>query len=421
MVGLELVDNTSDLLKPISSATLTALNLKANSTDLNLVNNTSDLLKPISNDTQTALNLKANIESPVLTGIPLAPTATFGTNTDQIATTAFVMNNLNPTWGIDEGTEVSTTSTTDEVIPNMSFTPGAGTYIVFFNGQYESSSIGTTEQGVEGLTAAYNEISTKTTTINHDLVFVNNEVLIPGVYSVAGAGSIPGNLVLDAGGDPNALFIFKINGALTSGAGANILLTNSAKASNVFWITTPGNAIALGATTTMKGTLIANGAAISMGADGVLEGRLLSTLGAVSFGPGTAYLPSGISPINLGGVANFLLFTSAGGVANTGASILTGNIGTNSGAITGFETATVTGFFFKPGINGDALATFSVYQNGAKINNSSRARLSNINTADTALQAIATVADGQAIDIRWNTSVGILKLRNRIFTLMKVK
>lgn len=38
----------------------------------------------------TALGLKAPLDSPVLTGVPEAPTAAPGTNTDQIATTAFV-------------------------------------------------------------------------------------------------------------------------------------------------------------------------------------------------------------------------------------------------------------------------------------------------------------------------------------------
>ena len=39
--------------------------------------------------TQTALDSKANLESPEFTGTPTAPTATAGTNTNQIATTAF--------------------------------------------------------------------------------------------------------------------------------------------------------------------------------------------------------------------------------------------------------------------------------------------------------------------------------------------
>lgn len=39
---------------------------------------------------QTQLNTKAPIASPAFTGVPTAPTATLGTNTTQIATTAYV-------------------------------------------------------------------------------------------------------------------------------------------------------------------------------------------------------------------------------------------------------------------------------------------------------------------------------------------
>lgn len=72
-VGLSNVDNTSDANKPISTATQTAINLKANTADMT-----------------TALALKATIASPSLTGTPLAPTAVAGTNTTQIATTEYV-------------------------------------------------------------------------------------------------------------------------------------------------------------------------------------------------------------------------------------------------------------------------------------------------------------------------------------------
>lgn len=54
------------------------------------VDNTSDANKPISTATQTALNLKAPLASPTFTGTPVAPTASPGTSTTQLATTAFV-------------------------------------------------------------------------------------------------------------------------------------------------------------------------------------------------------------------------------------------------------------------------------------------------------------------------------------------
>lgn len=57
---------------------------------LNNVDNTSDLNKPVSTATQTALDAKAPLASPGFTGIPTAPTAAAGTSSTQIATTAFV-------------------------------------------------------------------------------------------------------------------------------------------------------------------------------------------------------------------------------------------------------------------------------------------------------------------------------------------
>lgn len=57
---------------------------------LSNVDNTSDLLKPISTATAAELALKAPLASPALTGTPTAPTAAVGTNTTQLATTAFV-------------------------------------------------------------------------------------------------------------------------------------------------------------------------------------------------------------------------------------------------------------------------------------------------------------------------------------------
>lgn len=55
------------------------------------VDNTSDANKPVSTATQTALNLKANLASPTFTGTPAAPTAAVDTNTTQLATTAYVI------------------------------------------------------------------------------------------------------------------------------------------------------------------------------------------------------------------------------------------------------------------------------------------------------------------------------------------
>ena len=49
------------------------------------------------NNIQTQIDLKSPKASPTFTGIPLAPTATAGTNTTQIATTAFVNSGFEKT------------------------------------------------------------------------------------------------------------------------------------------------------------------------------------------------------------------------------------------------------------------------------------------------------------------------------------
>lgn len=74
------------------SSTSNPHNVTKTQVGLGNVDNTSDANKPVSTAQQTALNLKANIASPSLTGIPTAPTATAGTNTTQIATTAFTQS-----------------------------------------------------------------------------------------------------------------------------------------------------------------------------------------------------------------------------------------------------------------------------------------------------------------------------------------
>jgi hypothetical protein len=68
------------------------------------VDNVADLSKPISTATQSALDLKAPLASPTLTGTPAAPTATAGTNTTQLATTAFVTGAVSTSAGTKENT-----------------------------------------------------------------------------------------------------------------------------------------------------------------------------------------------------------------------------------------------------------------------------------------------------------------------------
>jgi hypothetical protein len=62
----------------------------------------------VTSNIQTQLNAKANLASPALTGTPTAPTAAAGTNTTQIATTAFVNAEISADVGVANSSLVKT-------------------------------------------------------------------------------------------------------------------------------------------------------------------------------------------------------------------------------------------------------------------------------------------------------------------------
>lgn len=256
------------------------------------------------------------------------------------------------------------------------------------------------------------------TNTTHSAIFGNGEVLLPGVYDLTGAVSIAGILTLDGGGDTNSVFIIRVTGALTTGAGAMVLLENGARARNIFWVGQA--AIAMAASTIMKGTLISHAGAVSMAAGTELEGRIFSLVGALSMGPGSVTIPSGTSYIDLGVLSTFVMFTSVGAVSNAGQSMITGDVGTKLGAITGFSD--IDENVYDPGAAPDptnnTLATFSFYQNGVQIVNS--ARTISINTSIVSLQSLGSVAEGQSFEVWWKVDTGGVFIGNRILSLIKV-
>lgn len=322
---------------------------------------------------------------------------------------------------VSVGGDVNTMSPNDEIIPGMTLMPPAGNYLVLFNAQFGlvASEPVSTAQGVIDLLAANAVLmNIPATNTDHGPIFGNGETLLPGVYAQAAAASLAGTLTLDGGGDANALFIIRTGGALTTGAGTTVILTNGADANNIFWLS--GGALSLAANTTMKGTLIAQNAAASAAADSDLEGRMFSTTGALSMGPGTASVPLGECYVDLGVLSSFVLFTVSGAVANTEPSTITGDVGTNLGAISGFDN--LNGNVYGPGaapppIN-NTIVTFSVYKDAALVPYSSRTN--DVNTSFVGLQAMTTVVAGEEINIQWRIDDGGVLVGNRILTLIRV-
>ena len=133
--GLSTNDFTTENLNALNSATSAISTLSSNKVDkvtgkgLSTNDLTNDLLSKItsigtdtlSTTAQTLIGAinelvtsKASLASPTFTGTPLAPTATSGTNTTQIATTAFVQGELSSV-----GTTISSLSTSIAAKPSL--------------------------------------------------------------------------------------------------------------------------------------------------------------------------------------------------------------------------------------------------------------------------------------------------------------
>ena len=95
VISTELLTNLSlvKLIVPNNSGTIALLSDIPSPTDVDqtIVDGSTNAVS--SNAVFDGLALKANLASPAFTGIPTAPTAAVGTNTTQIATTAFVLAN----------------------------------------------------------------------------------------------------------------------------------------------------------------------------------------------------------------------------------------------------------------------------------------------------------------------------------------
>jgi len=235
-----------------------------------------------------------------------------------------------------------------QITGNVGTNSGAITGFGNVNGVMHTTDAATAQAAID-LQAAWFYLSTLNPTSTIGPVLGSGQTLFAGVDTIAAAGSVVGPLTFDAQGNPNAVFIIKTGGALTTAAGASVSLINGAVACNVFWVAE--GAISMAASTTMRGTLIAHNGAIDMGAGGTLEGRELSTTGAVSVYGTTAYTPVGCGSPTLTGpiapalnsVACFTLFSANGAVSNSGITNITGDIGTNSGSTTGYNPLFVSG------------------------------------------------------------------------------
>ncbi|MEO8069450.1 MAG: ice-binding family protein, partial [Flavobacteriales bacterium] len=171
----------------------------------------------------------------------------------------------------------------------------------------------------------------------------SGQTLTPDVYCLGAASTLNGNLILDAAGDPNATFIFKIDGALSTTTLSSVTLINGASLCNVYWQV--NGQFEQGPGSTFRGTVVVNGAIILLeGAD--LYGRAVSQAGAVELHNNIVTMSQQpfAADISAGGAISFCI---------GGSVVLSGNLGGtwSTGATTPTITVSTSGDFYVTNTN----------------------------------------------------------------------
>lgn len=244
----------------------------------------------------------------------------------------------------------TTGAVTNEGISNVTGDVGtnAGAFTGFGNINGSAHIVDeVSSQAANDLNTAYSHINAQGPNSVVGVLLGSGQVLLPNIYLASGASTLTGTLTLDGGNDPNACFIIKIDGAFSTAASSKVILTNGAKACNVFWRV--NGQMSMATNTIFKGSVISTGA-IPLGVGVHLEGRALSTTGAItassltaniSLGCGEPILSGPTDPILGDSIDYFGIFTTSGAVSNTGTTDVHGNVGSDNGVVSGFDPAFV--------------------------------------------------------------------------------
>jgi hypothetical protein len=134
-----------------------------------------------------------------------------------------------------------------------------------------------TQTAKTDLVTAYNGVVAQALTSSTGAIAAST--LVPGVYNSGTSLGLSGNIILDAGGNTNAVFIFQAGSTIVTASGTNITLINGGQACNVFYAA--GSSATLGTGTHLVGNVIAMQSITDNGGS-VVNGRLLARNGAVT-------------------------------------------------------------------------------------------------------------------------------------------
>jgi hypothetical protein len=202
----------------------------------------------------------------------------------------FIMPGVNyaqaPDLGAASGFVLFTASGAFNVLGASTVVTGdVGTNVGLFTGFPPGTIVGqifvadpVTAQAAPDVLAAYGDLDAITCGLVLTTPLGGGQLLTPNVYCIGEASTLNGDLTLDGQGDPDALFIFQIDGAFATSTFSNVYLSNSASMCNVYWQI--NGEFTLGEGSVFRGTIIANGA-IHLLEGSSLLGRGLSQAGAI--------------------------------------------------------------------------------------------------------------------------------------------
>src|SRR5579863_5341675 len=197
------------------------------------------------------------------------------------------------TFAVLGGSTVTNTATPTIVTGNLGVSPGSAvtgfTPGIVIGGTIHAADA-VAAQAQSDLTTEYNILTN--TACNTDLTGqdLGGKTLTPGVYCFSTSAQLTGTLTLDAQGDSNAVFIFKIGSTLTTASASSVLLINGASSCGVFWRV--GSSATLGTGTALAGTIVAL-TSITLDTSASLSGRALARNGAVTLDDSNVTVCSG--------------------------------------------------------------------------------------------------------------------------------
>ena len=134
-------------------------------------------------------------------------------------------------------------------------------------------------QAQSDLAGAYNAAAAMPCTVDLTGQDLGGLTLAPGVYCFSSSAQLTGTLTLDAQGNPDATFVFRIGSTLTTAGGSSVSTINGTSCNNATWLI--GSSATLGAGSTFGGDVLAF-TSITMTTGASTAGRLLARNGAVT-------------------------------------------------------------------------------------------------------------------------------------------